>query len=53
MHHLFARCYCLHSADFIRYCDNFIKSGEIRLLPSDRENGEVMETGSGFETLLH
>jgi len=27
MHHLFARCYCLHCGDFIRCSDNFINLG--------------------------
>lgn len=52
MRHLFARWYCLHSGDFIRYCDNFIKLGEIRLFPREGENGEV-KGSSGSETLLH
>lgn len=41
MRHLFARCYCLHGGDFIRCCDNFINLGEIRLFPTEGENGEV------------
>lgn len=41
MHHLFARCYCLHGGDFIRCCDNFINLGEIRFFPREGENGEA------------
>lgn len=51
MHHLFARCYCLHGGDFIRCCDNFINLGEIRFFPREGENGEAK--GGGSETTLH